>query len=393
MTITIYHPGPSFIVSFQHFQESCYHTFYFKVLLLLSASLSLCNTLYHLSKTIYQSWIESHFGVTVLSIVVWKLLWLETEKVKKNQNKPKPQIFGKIIKSGKKLTQNCWNWKAWVRGSKRQSVKKKKTGYILVSVIWTRSANDANRTIDFLKTKNEGLYHTLKRSMPILKTWNVEFYVTEVTAKDKFSLLSHFSEYWSVQGIFSYKPSNCLSSRTSQPQKICCCLPKKTQWQPCWKKKALSIRFSLPLDKNNDIEIFQNTEILHYWNILKYIYSYTQEWLLLFFRARWVHRYSTCHWIIYACKIWDKSKHFEPYLVCFVTPLPTSVLTAEKYRHRLCALLKQNDIIIGQRHKSVHSMIRRRYRIGLPDNWLLLSKTVRLYSHIPGNQRCWTHFQ
>lgn len=63
--------------------------------------------------------------------------------------------------------------------------EKKTTGYILVSVIWTRSANDANRTIDFLKSKNEGLYHSLKGSIPILKTWNVEIYVTDMTAKDK----------------------------------------------------------------------------------------------------------------------------------------------------------------------------------------------------------------
>lgn len=139
--------------------------------------------------------------------------------------------------------------------------------------------------------------------------------------------LSHFSEYWSVQGIFFYKPSVCPQELHSHRRSVA--VFQKWQWQPYWKKKALSIKFSFSLDKSNDIEIFQNTKILQYWNILKYIYSYTQEQLLLFFRARWVHRYCTSHWIIYACKMWDKSKHLEPYLFCFVTSLPVSVLTPD----------------------------------------------------------------
>lgn len=80
----------------------------------------------------------------------------------KKQKKNQPQSSDEIIKPGKNCPRLTENEKAGERGRRRQCVTK--PGYILISVIWTRSANDVHRVIDFFKRKNEGLYHNLKKA-------------------------------------------------------------------------------------------------------------------------------------------------------------------------------------------------------------------------------------
>lgn len=160
------------------------------------------------------------------------------------------------------------------------------------------------------------------------------------------SLSSNFSEYWHVQGIFLFKPSNWPEELHSHSSSVVI-FWKRRDDSHAKKKKAWSIRSSVPLDKS--------IVILKYFKILKYCN-------IEIFQNTFIPRFkSSCCFAseldestdvalltgLFICTKYELNQSCWNIFVLFFHPLPTLIHTEQIFRNRLCSFLQEKGIVIG----------------------------------------------